>query len=90
MSFEEIKTILIQYTSNTWFKSSAKAKNIEILNIEYSFASVYHLQCYNQSRQIKEKYCSKSMIFCMAIFETKTNHNSIRYFPRISSRKARR
>lgn len=56
---EEIKKILAEYTKETWFKSSSAAKDIEILNVEYSWAHVYHLQCYNQMRQIKEKYSSE-------------------------------
>lgn len=59
LSVEEIQTALFLYTAGTWFKSSSKAKDIEILNVEYSWAHVYHIQCYNQMRQVKEKYCSE-------------------------------
>lgn len=61
LKIEEIKKLLVEYTTGTWFKSSsaAKDKKFEILNVEYSWAHVYHLQCYNQMRKIKEKYASK-------------------------------
>ena len=49
--------MLVEYTAGTWLKSSSKAKNIEIVNVEYSWAHVYQLRCYNQMRQVKEKYC---------------------------------
>lgn len=59
LAVDEIKKILVEYTTGTWFKSSSAAKDIQILNVEYSWAHVYHLQCYNQMRIIKEKYGSE-------------------------------
>ena len=83
---EGIQKILIQYTAGTWFKSSSAAKDIQILNVEYSWAHVYQLQCYNQMRQVKERCRGKSMIsedwnleaepFELVLFDSNSNSNS--------------
>ena len=62
MSTEEIQTALVEYTKSTWFKSSAKAKEIDILNVEYRWAHVYKLDCYNQKRKVEEKFCGECSV----------------------------
>lgn len=57
LSIERIRNALIKYTEKNALPSTRKAREMEILNVEYDFAHVYELMTYNQHRELKEKFC---------------------------------
>lgn len=50
----QIQTILLKITKNSYFMSSKKVREFEILNTEYSFANIYKLKTYDQKRKLNE------------------------------------